>query len=103
MLITPFDRYLEQVKKNKIALSLKKPDLEHYSEKSTTDADMRVNDEDAASREQLQELVRKETHSENNKLKNEVERLKKQMKNLTNAKNGQRGHSPTGGASTKRN
>ena len=103
MLITPFDRYLEQVKRNKIALSLKKLDLEHYGEKSTADADMRVNDEDAASREQLQELVRKETRSENNKLKNEVERLKKQMKSLTNAKNGQRGHSPTGGASTKRN
>jgi len=103
ILVTPFDRYLEQVKKNKIALSLKKLNLTHYGEKSTADADMRVNDEDAASREQLRELVRKENRSENNKLQNELDRLKKQMKQLTNAKNGQRGHSPTGGASTKRN
>ena len=103
ILVTPFDRYLEQVKKNKIALSLKKLNLSHYGEKSTADADMRVNDEDAASREQLRELVRKENRSENNKLQNELDRLKKQMKQLTNAKNGQRGHSPTGSASTKRN
>jgi len=76
ILVTPFDRYLEQVKKNKIALSLKKLNLSHYGEKSTADADMRVNDEDAASREQLRELVRKENRSENNKLQNELDRLK---------------------------
>ena len=64
---------------------------------------MRINDEDAASREQLRELVQKENHSENNKLQNEIDSLKKQMKKSTNAKNGQMGHSPTGGASTKRN
>jgi len=63
MLVTPFDRYLEQVKKNKINLSLKKLDLEHYGEKSTADAKMLVNAEDAASREQLQELVRKESRA----------------------------------------
>lgn len=61
MLVTPFDRYLEQVKKNKINLSFKKLDLEHFGEKSTADAEILVNAEDAASREQLQELVRKET------------------------------------------
>jgi len=103
MLVTPFDRYLEQVKKNKINLSLKKLDLEHYGEKSTADAKMLVNAEDAASREQLQELVRKESRAENNKLKNELERLNKHMKYLTNAKNGERGHEPSGGASAKRN
>lgn len=115
--IAPWDQYLDQVKKNAIALELKKLSTSHFSEQSTETAAMLVDDEPAADRQLLMELIKKETHAETKALQKEVKQLRASLKTLktpeknpkgtkqnqkgrANAKNQQRGRAS--GASTKK-
>jgi hypothetical protein len=115
--IAPWTQYLDQVKKNEIVLELKKLSTDHFTEQSTTAAAMRIDDEPAADRQLLMELIKKETKAETKTLQNEIKQLRDTIKTLRgieknprgtgnahkgkdNAKNRQRG--PASGASKKK-
>jgi hypothetical protein len=116
--VAPWNQYLDQVKRNTIALELKKFSTSHFSEQNTEAAAMLVDEEPAADRQLLIELIKKETQAETKALQKEVKQLRAQLKTLdtsdktpkgpdnnqkgrASAKNQQRGRS-SGGASTKK-
>jgi len=103
MLVTPFDRYLEQVQKTRSTSPSRNliSSTMARNQPPTPKFEILVNTKDAASRDQLQELVQKETRAENNKLKSKLERLKN-INEIFDKRKKRRGHAPSGGASTKR-
>jgi hypothetical protein len=80
--IAPWTQYLDQVKKNEIVLELKKLSTDHFTEQSTTAAAMRIDDEPAADRQLLMELIKKETKAETKTLQNEIKQLCDTIKTL---------------------
>jgi hypothetical protein len=89
--VAPWNQYLDQVKKNAIALELKKLSTSHFSEQSTKAAAMLVDEEPAADRKLLMELIKKQTQAENKALKNEVKQLRDSIKTLKDTKKNQKG------------
>jgi len=98
--ISPFDEYLSQCQKNKIALELKRLSTSHFTEESTAQTQMDLDREPSLDRSQLQDLVRKHAQAENKSLAKEIEKLRQQVQNLK-SKNIQRGRSPVSASSQK--
>lgn len=99
ILISPYDRYLQQHQANDIDLQMKKLIAENLTVDATIDAQMAVEQEDSASRTLLNELVRNETRKHTHDLTAQIESLKHTITSLKAT----RGHKSTPGASTKRN
>ena len=78
---TPFDLYKSQVTKNETDLQLKKLTTSHFMEESTHKAQIEIEQEPAASREQLQSLIQREATKQNKKLTEELKKLKSQLGN----------------------
>ena len=98
--VTPFDEYLKQCKKNQVTLSLKKLSTMHFTEESTNESQMHIDQEPAADRAQLQSLIKKQTQVETKSLVKELNKLQEKIKALE-AKKTLRGPSSTPGASSK--
>mmetsp|Transcript_6411 Transcript_6411/g.12091 ORF Transcript_6411/g.12091 Transcript_6411/m.12091 type:complete len:425 (+) Transcript_6411:357-1631(+) len=98
--IFPFDEYLKQCKKNQISLSLKKLFTMHFTEESTNDSQMHLDQEPAADRVQLQSLIKKQTQAETKSLAKALNQLQEKIKALESKKSS-RGQSVPPGASPK--
>jgi hypothetical protein len=98
--ISPFDEYLAQCKKNKIALELKKLSTSRFTEESTAQTQMELDREPTLDRSQLQDLVRKHAQAENKSLVKEIDKLRQQVKHLE-SKNKERGRNSLGASSQK--
>ena len=96
--VTSFDEYIKKCKTNEIDISLKKLSTTHFIEESTNRTLMDIDDEPAVGRENLQELIQKQTVKENKLLHKEMTRLREQVKGLL--KNDTRGRN--GGASVEK-
>ena len=80
LLVTPFERYQEQVSQNDLNINLKKLSTEHFSEKATTDTSLLIDLEESADKTQLRELIRQENQLTLKKLTDEITELKNQVK-----------------------
>ena len=100
--IRPWRLYLDSRSRNERALALKKLSTEVLTENATENAQMELDLEVPADRQQLQELIRKQADSANKKLSAQVKKLERQLGNIATAKNQPRGRKKTGGASTKK-
>jgi hypothetical protein len=89
--VAPWNQYLDQVRKNAITLELKKLSTSHFSEQSTEAAAMLVDEEPAADRKLLMELIKKQTQAENKALKNEVKQLRDSIKTLKGTEKNHKG------------
>ena len=98
--ISPFDEYLSQHEKNKIALELKRLSTSHFTAESTTQTQMDLDREPFLDRSQLQDLVRKHAQAENKSLIKEIEKLRLQVQKLQ-PKNSGRGRSPASASTQK--
>ena len=98
--ISPFDEYLSQHEKNKIALELKRLSTSHFTEESTAQTQMELDREPSLDRSQLQDLVRKHAQAENKSLVKEIEKLRQQIQ-LLKPKNAERGRSPVSTSAQK--
>jgi hypothetical protein len=98
--ISPFDEYLAQCKRNKIALELKRLSTSRFTEESTAQTQMELDREPSLDRSQLQDLVRKHAQAENKSLVKEIEKLRQQIKKLE-SKNIERGQHILGASSQK--
>lgn len=99
--ITPFDEYTKQCKRNSINLSLKKLSTAHFVEEATNNAAMDLDREPSVDRSQLQDLIRKQTQSENKVLVREISKLHKKLAQLESSKNSKRGPIPPGASPQK--
>jgi hypothetical protein len=98
--ISPFDEYLAQHEKNKIALELKRLSISHFTESTTAQTQMELDREPNLDRSQLQDLVKKHAQAENKLLVKELNKLRQQIQQLT-SKNTERGHSPVRASNQK--
>jgi cell division protein FtsB len=98
--IAPFDEYLAQCKKNKIALELKRLSTSRFTEESTAQTQMELDREPSLDRSQLQDLIKKQAQAENKSLVKEIEKLRQQIDNMK-SKNNQRGQNHLGASSQK--
>ena len=98
--ISPFDEYLSQHEKSKIALELKRLSTSHFTEESTAQTQMELDKEPSLDRSQLQDLVRKHAQAENKSLVKEIEKLRQQIQ-LLKPKNAERGRSPVSASAQK--
>ena len=80
LLVTPFERYQEQVSQNDLNINLKKLSTEHFSEKATTDTSLLIDLEESADKTQLRELIRQENQLTFKKLTDEITDLENQVK-----------------------
>jgi hypothetical protein len=89
----PWTVYMDTRTRLDIASSLKKLNTEYFTIEATEGATMDVDNEDAADRQQLQELVRKQYEANTKSLQQDLKKLQQQVKGLqsSTAKNGQRG------------
>jgi hypothetical protein len=98
--LCPWEIYQDTSKRLAIDLELQKLSTSYFTEEATENAQMEVDNEAPADRQQLQELVRKQAQAENKKLVKELNLLKQQLSSLNlEAKNSPRGRS---GASNKK-
>ena len=101
--VRPWQIYLDSRTRNERAMALKKLSNEVFTESATENAQMEIDLEVPADRQQLQELIRKQADAANQKLSAQVKKLERQLGSIALAKNTQRGRKKTGGASsTKR-
>jgi hypothetical protein len=101
--VRPWHLYIDSRSRNERALALKKLSNEVFTESATENAQMQVDLEVPADRQQLQELIRKQADNATKKLSAQVKKLERQLGTMALA-NTQRGRNTTGGASsTKRN
>jgi hypothetical protein len=91
-MIIPWTVYMDTRARLEISSSLKKLNTEYFAIEATEGATMDVDDEDAADRQQLQELVRKQSEANTKSLQQDLKKLQQQVKGLqsSTAKNGQR-------------
>ena len=99
--VESFDSYVLQCKKNEIDLSLKKLTVSHFTEESTHSTQMELDQEPAVNRNQLRDLIRKESISQNKTLQTEIHKLQAKLKSLDKSKE-QRGRSQVTGASKQK-
>jgi hypothetical protein len=101
--VRPWCIYQDSRSRNERALALKKLSSEAFTEAATKNAQMEIDLEVPADRQQLQSLICKQTDDANKKLAAQVKKLERQLGNLAMTKNPPRGQNTTGGASsTKR-
>jgi hypothetical protein len=92
--LCPWEIYQDTSKKLAIDLELQKLSTSYFTEEATETAQMEVDNEAPAGRQQLQELVCKQAQAENKKLVKELNTLKQQLSSLNlEAKNTPRGRS----------
>jgi hypothetical protein len=102
--VRPWRLYQDSRSRNERALALKKLSNEVFTESATETAQMQIDLEVPADRQQLHELIRKQADDATKQLSAKVKKLERQLGNITLAKTTQRGRNTTGGASlTKRN
>ena len=101
--ILPWRIYNDSRVRNERTLALKKLSTEYLTETATEEAQMDLDLEVPADRQQLQELIRKQSDTANKKLTSQVKKLEKQLSSVQLTKNNPRGQQKKGGASiTKR-
>jgi hypothetical protein len=93
-MITPWTVYMDTRARLEIASLLKKLNTEYFTIEATEGATMDVDDKDAADRQQIQELVRKQSEANTKSLQQDRKKLQQQVKDLLSStpKNGQRAH-----------
>jgi hypothetical protein len=99
--VESFDAYVLQCQKNEIDLSLKKLTVSHFTEESTHSTQMELDQEPAVNRNQLKDLIRKESISQNKTLHSELNKLQAQLRGLDRSKE-RRGRSQVTGASKQK-
>jgi hypothetical protein len=79
-MIIPWTVYMDTRARLEIASSLKKLNTEYFTIEATEGATMDVDDEDAADRQQLQELIRKQSEANTKSLQQDLKKLQQQVK-----------------------
>ena len=99
--ISPFDEYIKQCKRNSINLSLKKLSTAHFAEEATNNAAMELDREPGVDRSQLQDIIKKQTQSENKALVREIKKLSQKLAQLESSKKTMRGPTTPGASPQK--